>query len=92
MSTGDFVPGSIVEVPAGRGTVRFSGATDFAPGKWVGIELFEKNGKNNGSVNGNRYFNCMMQHGVFVRPSQVKFISSGEEVASPSPPSVSWYL
>lgn len=75
--------GALVEVTAGRGIVKFSGATSFSAGKWIGIELFESNGKNDGSINGIKYFNCKPQHGVFVRPSQVKVIS-----ATPEPPPV----
>jgi dynactin 1 len=68
--------GAVVTVPAGRGTVRFCGPTSFAPGKWVGIELADPNGKNDGSINGVPYFSCRMGYGVFVRPSQVKVIST----------------
>lgn len=75
--------GAIVEVPAGRGVVRFCGATSFSPGKWVGIELSEANGKNDGTVQGVKYFTCKPQYGVFVRPSQVKIIAATPEPAPP---------
>lgn len=77
MSGNDPPVGAVVEVPAGRGIVRFSGATEFAVGKWIGIELSEPKGKNDGSVKDVEYFKCPMLHGVFVRPSQVKIISRG---------------
>lgn len=34
------------------GVVRFFGKTEFAPGKWVGVELDDALGKNNGTVRG----------------------------------------
>jgi dynactin 1 len=64
--------GAIASVPAGRGIVRFCGTTSFSPGKWVGIELPTAVGKNDGTINGVSYFYCKPNHGVFVRPSQVK--------------------
>mmetsp|Transcript_9828 Transcript_9828/g.29697 ORF Transcript_9828/g.29697 Transcript_9828/m.29697 type:complete len:592 (+) Transcript_9828:41-1816(+) len=57
-----------------HGTVRYYGKTYFARGTWVGVELSEKIGKNNGSVNGIEYFSCRPKRGVFVRPQRVKRI------------------
>ncbi|KAJ2396657.1 hypothetical protein GGI23_003828, partial [Coemansia sp. RSA 2559] len=75
--------GQAVEVQGNRGIVRFSGTTEFASGRWLGIELEEPQGKNDGSVQGKRYFECPPDHGVFVRSSQVKVLSSlGEAEAS----------
>ena len=68
--------GALVDVPAGRGIVRFSGMTSFSPGKWVGIELFEPDGKNDGTVQGVKYFTCKPAYGIFVKPSQVKVIAN----------------
>lgn len=74
--------GATVEVPAGRGIVRYAGATQFSPGKWVGIELAEPKGKNDGSVMGVTYFSCKMNYGVFVRASQVRVLDTGELAVS----------
>ena len=72
----EFAKGTVVDVPAGRGVVRFCGSTAFNPiGVWVGIELDEPKGKNDGTVNGVEYFRCTNGHGMFVRPSQVKAVS-----------------
>ena len=77
--------GAIVTIPQGRGVVRFKGPTSFmTAGKWVGIELYEKNGKNDGSVDGIPYFNCEMGYGVFVRPSQIKSLHGSELDPAPT--------
>ncbi|KAH7911588.1 dynein associated protein-domain-containing protein [Hygrophoropsis aurantiaca] len=70
---------ALVEISAGRGIVRFCGTTSFSPGKWVGIELYEPKGKNDGTINGIVYFSCKPNHGVFIRPSQVKIIATEPE-------------
>lgn len=57
-----------------RGTVAFVGATLFATGKWVGVILDEARGKNDGTVQGRKYFVCEENHGIFVRQSQVRGI------------------
>uniref|UniRef100_A0A8B9G8F3 Dynactin subunit 1 n=1 Tax=Amazona collaria TaxID=241587 RepID=A0A8B9G8F3_9PSIT len=66
--------GSRVEVigKGHRGTVAYVGATLFATGKWVGVILDEAKGKNDGTVQGRRYFTCEENHGIFVRQSQVR--------------------
>lgn len=65
--------GSRVEVigKGYRGTVAYVGATLFATGKWVGVILDESKGKNDGTVQGRKYFTCEENHGIFVRQSQV---------------------
>lgn len=65
--------GSLVEVigKGHRGTVAYIGNTLFASGKWVGVILEEPKGKNDGTVQGKRYFTCQENHGIFVRQSQV---------------------
>ncbi|XP_012944939.1 centrosome-associated protein 350 [Aplysia californica] len=53
------------------GTVRFVGSVQFAHGVWVGVELDQPEGKNDGAVKGIRYFQCRPRHGVFVRPDKL---------------------
>src|ERR1700761_4072824 len=69
--------GQKVETQDGKqGTVRYIGPLHVASGEWLGLELQDDTGKNDGSVKGERYFNCAPGHGIFVRKeSVVKIVS-----------------
>ncbi|XP_061565384.1 dynactin subunit 1-like isoform X1 [Cololabis saira] len=84
--------GSIVEVTGKgqRGTVAYIGATLFASGKWVGVILDEAKGKNDGTVQGKRYFTCEENHGIFVRQSQIQVVEDGSRATSPEAPEPSF--
>ncbi|PHH81492.1 hypothetical protein CDD82_639 [Ophiocordyceps australis] len=84
----DFKPGQTVQLSDGRrGTVRFAGQTHFQVGEWVGVELEEKTGKNDGSVQGQRYFDCPMGYGMFVKPVMVTIVAQPPAaVSKPSAP------
>ncbi|XP_072262843.1 dynactin subunit 1 isoform X2 [Pyxicephalus adspersus] len=69
-----------------RGTVAFVGATLFATGKWVGVILDEAKGKNDGTVQGRKYFTCEENHGIFVRQSQIQVVEDGADTTSPETP------
>ena len=62
--------GDKVLVNSNIGTLRYIGETAFAEGVWLGVELAEPAGKNNGSVDGKKYFTCPEQRGIFVRPNK----------------------
>jgi CAP-Gly domain-containing linker protein 3/4 len=53
-----------------KGIVQYIGHTEFAAGVWLGIELRRPSGKNDGSVNGKRYFSCKPSYGIFVKPEK----------------------
>ncbi|XP_059972617.1 dynactin subunit 1 isoform X8 [Mesoplodon densirostris] len=80
--------GSRVEVigKGYRGTVAYVGATLFATGKWVGVILDEAKGKNDGTVQGRKYFTCDDGHGIFVRQSQIQVFEDGADTTSPETP------
>lgn len=50
--------------------VRYIGFTEFADGMWLGVELRRPNGKNDGSVQGKRYFTCKPSYGLFIKPEK----------------------
>lgn len=65
-------PGQKIELNDARiGIVRFVGNTSFSTGEWIGVELEEATGKNDGSVQGKRYFECAAGYGIFCRASGV---------------------
>jgi len=60
-----------------RGVVKYVGEVKEIPngaGPWVGVQLDEPAGKNDGSIQGTRYWGeaSSMKHGVFVRPERVE--------------------
>nr|CAG4646578.1 EOG090X0DT2 [Macrothrix elegans] len=61
------VPGQ----PKRRGVIKYIGKTKFKPGWWIGIQYDEPMGKNDGSVEGHRYFTCPAKYGAFVKPAHV---------------------
>eukprot|EP00930_Biecheleria_cincta_P028740 TRINITY_DN20040_c0_g1_i1.p1 TRINITY_DN20040_c0_g1~~TRINITY_DN20040_c0_g1_i1.p1 ORF type:complete len:1338 (+),score=333.29 TRINITY_DN20040_c0_g1_i1:210-4223(+) len=80
--TGGFHVGQRVLVSNRHGTVRFAGKTEFAAGVWVGIELDEAVGRNDGTVKDVSYFKCQPNYGIFVRPTQV--VDASAPVAAPA--------
>ncbi|XP_014895411.1 dynactin subunit 1 isoform X4 [Poecilia latipinna] len=79
--------GSLVEVigKGQRGTVAYIGNTLFASGKWVGVILDEPKGKNDGTVQGKRYFTCQENYGIFVRQSQIQLVDDGADTSPDTP-------
>lgn len=68
----DFALGERVWVNGVKpGRVAYLGETQFAPGQWAGVVLDEPVGKNDGSVGGVRYFECLSLQGIFTRPSKL---------------------
>jgi dynactin 1 len=60
--------GQTVQTQDGRqGVIRYMGQLHIAAGEWLGLELPDNTGKNDGSVKGERYFQCQPGYGIFVR-------------------------
>ncbi|CAJ1359574.1 unnamed protein product [Effrenium voratum] len=67
-----------------QGTVRFNGSTQFAEGEWLGVELDQPQGKNDGTVRGVAYFSCPPLHGLFARPGNLVLDQSAASSTSPT--------
>lgn len=65
------IPGAATRL----GTVMYLGELAGKPGYFVGIKYDEPLGKNDGSVDGKRYFQCGPNYGGFVKP---EFITVGD--------------
>ncbi|XP_060835752.1 CAP-Gly domain-containing linker protein 1-like isoform X2 [Rhopalosiphum padi] len=74
-SSSDLKIGDRVIISSGQGSklgvLRYRGATQFAPGEWCGIELDDPLGKNNGTVEGIKYFECEDKFGLFTPITKV---------------------
>jgi hypothetical protein len=64
-----------------EGHVRFIGETAFRPGVWVGVALLRPKGKNDGTVQGVRYFECPPDHGLFARAQKLTPLGEGDSGA-----------
>ncbi|KIV81130.1 hypothetical protein PV11_08575 [Exophiala sideris] len=66
---------TIVTHDGREGVVRYIGPLQIAAGEWLGLELADDSGKNDGSVKGQRYFDCPPGHGIFVRKESAAKVS-----------------
>jgi dynactin 1 len=79
--------GQTIQTQDGRtGIVRYAGPLHIAAGDWLGLELPDDTGKNDGSVKGERYFQCAMGHGIFVRKESVVKIVAAAPTAKVTKP------
>uniref|UniRef100_A0A5S6Q0S4 CAP-Gly domain-containing protein n=1 Tax=Trichuris muris TaxID=70415 RepID=A0A5S6Q0S4_TRIMR len=58
--------------PIKPGRVAYIGDVHFKPGVWIGVHFDDAVGKNDGSVDGHRYFDCPPNYGSFVKPQFVE--------------------
>ncbi|EGG23489.1 dynactin 150 kDa subunit [Cavenderia fasciculata] len=66
----------------GTGTIKYVGMAKFQTGRWVGIELDTSVGRNDGTVQGEKYFDCRAAHGIFVKPNMVIVIETPSSSSS----------
>ncbi|KAF2732061.1 hypothetical protein EJ04DRAFT_578682 [Polyplosphaeria fusca] len=82
----DFKVGQTIETVEGkRAIIRYIGDIHVSDGQFLGVELATPAGKNDGSVKGERYFQCAPQHGLFMRAAGVSRIVSQPAVKSTAP-------
>jgi len=73
---GDRCETRVPKQPSRRGEVMFIGEASFKPDIiWVGIKLDEPYGKNDGEVQGKRYFTCPPNYGSMVK---IEFVQTGD--------------
>nr|XP_012228437.1 PREDICTED: kinesin-like protein KIF13A isoform X2 [Linepithema humile] len=79
------------------GVIAYVGLTEFASGNWIGVELDAPTGKNDGAVNGQRYFTCRPKCGIFVKVDKLiqdkrgRALRSYTKQESAPPPSASMH-
>ncbi|XP_039432946.1 restin homolog isoform X11 [Culex pipiens pallens] len=61
------------------GILKYLGETQFASGTWCGVQLDEASGKNDGSVDGVKYFDCPAKCGIFVPIAKVTLSPSSRK-------------
>ena len=67
-----FVGDKVVVNNKTNAVIKFIGVTKFAQGTWYGVELDKPVGKNNGTVEGVKYFQTSLLRGLFVQEKQLK--------------------
>lgn len=65
-----FGKGSKVFANGKVGVVRYIGNINAAPGTFIGVELPDNSGRNDGSLDGQVYFKCAPNHGLFIKPER----------------------
>lgn len=75
MKPGDRCQVTAVGAPTRVGTVMYLGPIANKPGYFVGVKYDEPLGKNDGSIEGKRYFDCLPNYGSFVKP---EFVTVGD--------------
>ncbi|VBB31447.1 unnamed protein product [Acanthocheilonema viteae] len=73
---GDWEIGDRCQIGGKMGNIVYIGPARFAPGEWIGIVLDQPLGKNDGSVDGHRYFSCEPNHGLFCKASKLEHVQS----------------
>lgn len=84
----DFQVGDHVDANGLHAIVRFVGETSFSSGEWLGVELDVPEGKNNGSIQGRKYFECEDRYGIFLRPSIARLMERPAAAAIRRPPPI----